>query len=166
MPKTDGLSDQHKKFARLIVIDGLNQGDAYVAAGYKAKDAGVAGAGATRLLKNVKLQEYMDTLRAEIRKEAVLDAAHFAKRLERIAAAAEKTLFYTPSESDSGDVPTDVLSMTPKEAAETARSCSMDAARLLGELVQKTETTIITHEDRLAAIREKLNGSGRNATTH
>jgi len=151
------LTDQHKKLARLIVVEGMNQGDAYVAAGYKAKSAAVAGASATRLLKNVNLQQYMDDLRAEIQREAVLDAAHFARRLERIADAAERTLFYRPSKSDT-EAADDLLDLTPKEAADAARTCSMDAARLLGELIQKTETTIITHEDRLSAIREKLNG--------
>ncbi len=158
------LSDQHKKFGRLIVVDGMNQGDAYIAAGYKAKDAAVAGAAATRLLKNVKLQRYMDDLRTEVRKEAVLDAAHFAKRLERIAAAAEKTLFYEPPEGDEGQEGSGVISVTPKEAAEIARSCSMDAARLLGELVQKSETTVITHEERLAAARERVNAARQRPT--
>lgn len=151
------LSDQRKRFARFIVIDGMNQSDAYIAAGYKVNNLNSAKANACRLLTNDNVQKYMDDLRAEIQREAVLDAAHFARRLERIADAAEKTLFYRPPQGDT-ETPDHLLDMTPKEAADAARTCSMDAARLLGELIQKTETTIITHEDRLAAYREKQNG--------
>lgn len=61
MPKLP--NEQHEKFVRALV-DGLNQGEAYLAAGYRAKSIGVASAAASSLLKNedihgrlVELQE-------------------------------------------------------------------------------------------------------------
>ena len=59
---------QHEKFVQELV-KGKNHGEAYLAAGYKAKSTSVASAAATRLLKDEKIQARLGELH---------DAAKFA----------------------------------------------------------------------------------------
>ena len=62
---------QHEKFVQELVR-GKGQGEAYLAAGYKAKSVAVASAAATRLLKDVKVQARLEELKAQAVERTVL----------------------------------------------------------------------------------------------
>lgn len=59
------LNEQQERFCRAIV-EGMNQTDAYKAAGYKCKDDAVAQAAASRLLSNVIIADRIVKLREPI----------------------------------------------------------------------------------------------------
>lgn len=132
------LTEQQERFCRFI-LEGKNQTDAYKAAGYKAKDDNVAKANASRLIANANVAAFLAERRAGASRRTELNAAHFAKRLERLAAAAERTAFpdMAPAEMADGQPP-EILAVSPKEAAEIARQCSMDAAKLLGQIIDQS----------------------------
>lgn len=136
------LSEQQERFCRFIV-EGKNQRDAYNAAGYKSGSDEATDANASRLISNDKIAARIAALRANAAKRSELTAAHFAKRLERIAAAAERTVFKAvlPGSAASEDMTegAEVLALSAKDAADVARQHSMDAAKLLGLVIDKAE---------------------------
>jgi phage terminase small subunit len=69
-----GLSEQQERFCQAIV-SGMNQTDAYKAAGYKAKSDSVAAANASRLIGNAKIQERLSQIRKPVsaRAQVTLD---------------------------------------------------------------------------------------------
>ena len=71
---------QHEKFVQEIV-KGSSHGNAYLAAGYKAKNPSVASAAATRLLKDVKIQERVNELQKRAEEKTVLTKAWVLNRL-------------------------------------------------------------------------------------
>lgn len=152
---TRDITDQQRRFADFI-LQGKTQTEAYKLAGYKSKDDDVAGANASRLIGNDRVAAYLASKREKVAKKLELTTEHFARRLERLASAAERAAL--PSTEPSDDETTDVLMVTPKEAADIARTHSMDAAKLLGLVIDKSETKVSLHEDRLDRVREKLNG--------
>lgn len=133
------LSEQQERFCRFIA-EGMNQRDAYMAAGYKPSTVKSADECASRLSSNAKVAARIAELRGKAAKKTELTVAHFAKRLERIAAAAERTAFMAVASAE-GASPADaeMLAVTAKEAADIARQHSMDAAKLLGLVVDKHE---------------------------
>lgn len=62
---------QHEKFVQELV-KGRSQADAYLAAGYKAKDSAVAAASGCRLLKNEKIAQRLEELNKFV-ESAVVD---------------------------------------------------------------------------------------------
>lgn len=138
------LTEQQELFCQGMA-KGLNQRDAYRSAGYKTATDEATDAAASRLLSNVKVANRLAQLRAGAAKRTELTAAHFAKRLERIAAAAERTIFAAviPGEQAiaTSGVDAEVLALSAKEAADVARQHSMDAAKLLGLVIDKAEVT-------------------------
>lgn len=72
MPTLD--NPQHEKFVQELV-KGKSNADAYLAAGYKAKNASVASAAATRLLNNVKIADRVAELQKRAEEKAVLSKA-------------------------------------------------------------------------------------------
>lgn len=138
------LSAQQELFCQSLA-KGMNQRDAYRAAGYKTTTDEATDAAASRLLSNVKVATRLAQLRANAAKRTELSAAHFAKRLERIAAAAERTIFKAAipgMPADADDTPdAEVLALSAKDAADVARQHSMDAAKLLGLVIDKAEVT-------------------------
>ena len=86
------LSAQQERFCRFIV-EGKNQRDAYNAAGYKSGSDAAADANASRLISNDKIASRIAELRNGAAKRTELTAAYFARRLERMALAAEQTVF-------------------------------------------------------------------------
>jgi len=123
------LSAQQERFCRFIV-EGKNQRDAYNAAGYKSGSDAAADANASRLISNDKIASRIAELRNGAAKRTELTAAYFARRLERMALAAEQTVF--------GEVAGQALAVSPKEAADIARQCTMDAAKLLGQVIDQS----------------------------
>lgn len=166
-----GLSDQQRRFADFI-LKGKTQIEAHRLAGYKGKNDGARAASASEILRNPNVAAYLDGKRAKIAEKLELTTEHFARRLERIASAAERAAFMAPPDDDFPLLPgeQDILAVTPKEAADIARTHTMDAAKLLGLVIEKKETTVILHEDRLERARQRLadrNGRHSDApTTH
>jgi phage terminase small subunit len=153
------LSEQQERFCRFIV-EGKNQRDAYNAAGYKSGSDAAADANASRLISNDKIAARIAEMRANAAKRSELTAAHFAKRLERIAAAAERTVFKAalPGAAASEDMTegAEVLALNAKDAADVARQHSMDAAKLLGLVIEKRENTNRDVNDSSELSREEL----------
>lgn len=151
------MSDQQRRFADFI-LQGKNQRDAYRLAGYKTTTDEATDAAASRLLSNVKVAGYLSAKRDRIAAKVELTAEHFANRLERIAAAAERTVF--------GATEGETLDVTTKEASDIANAHSMNAAKLLGKIVDKASVThVVTHEDRLDRVRGKINDRREQSTT-
>jgi Phage terminase, small subunit len=112
------LSAKQMLFAREYVVN-ANGRQAAITAGYSEKTADQQ---ASRLLKNVKVQEYIDSLMNEVEKETIADAEEVLKLLTDIMRGDEGdkvTLF------DSGGNP------TPGKVAKTADR--IKAAELLGK---------------------------------
>jgi hypothetical protein len=63
-----GLNAMQGLFCEFIVA-GHNLGDAYIAAGYLAKNRNTAQSAGSRLLRNVKAQRYIDSLQRQMRLE-------------------------------------------------------------------------------------------------
>lgn len=75
---------RHERFVHAL-LEGKNQGEAYIEAGYTAKSLAVASAGATRLLKDAKILNRLNELRKDVTFQAVLDRAWVLERLMRNA---------------------------------------------------------------------------------
>lgn len=165
LPKPKELTDQQRRFADFI-LQGKSQTEAYKLAGYKSKDDDVAGANASRLIGNDRVAAYLAAKREKVAKKVELSAEHFARRLERIAAAAERTLFVKTQQAEPS--PDDeTLDVSAKEAADIAGAQTMNAAKLLGKIVDRSSSTVtITHADRLRAARERINGRREQPTAH
>ena len=77
-------NSQHEKFAQEIV-KGAGHGEAYINAGYKAKNVAVASAAATRLLKQDKIQARITELKhraeASVIERTVLSRAWVIEKL-------------------------------------------------------------------------------------
>lgn len=69
-----GLNTMQGLFCEFIVA-GQNLGDAYLAAGYSAKNRNTAQSGGSRLLRNVKVLRYIDALQRQMRVEMGLTNA-------------------------------------------------------------------------------------------
>lgn len=147
------LTKKMELFIHEYLID-MNASRAAIAAGYSEKTAGEMG---YENLNKPQIKARIEEVMAKRVEKLELTADHFATRLEKIASAAERSALVEDEEG--------VNILASKEAADVARGCSMDTAKLLGLVVERRETTIVTHEERLAALREKLNEQ-RRPTTH
>ncbi len=67
---------QHERFAQVMAEGKMNQGQAYLEAGYQCSSLEIASASATRLLKNVNVQARISYLQEEAAKLAVLDRSY------------------------------------------------------------------------------------------
>ncbi len=75
---------RHERFVHAL-LEGKNQGEAYIESGYTAKSLAVASAGATRLLKDAKILNRLNELRKTACFQVVLDRAWVLERLMRNA---------------------------------------------------------------------------------
>ena len=151
--KPEKLTVMQQRFADFI-LQGKSQRDAYRLAGYKSETDEATDANASRLISSDKVAAYLSARRQKIAAKVELTTEHFARRLERIDSAAERAALPKPGDEASDDI----LTVTAKEAADIARTHSMDAAKLLGLVIDKSESKVTLHEDRIDRIREKLNG--------
>lgn len=129
------LSEQQEKFCR-NVVEGMSQADAYRAAGYKSGSDEADWSNSSRLIRNDKVAARIDVLRKAAQERTAFTAASFAKRLERLAAAAENSALRA-SETETGER---VEMLVAKDAADVARQSIMDAAKLLGLIVDHSRT--------------------------
>ena len=128
------LSEQQEKFCRNIV-EGMSGGDAYREAGYKCTNDESVWAAASRLLKNVRVKTRIAALRKDAEKTTALTAASLALRLDRLARAAENSAL-AASVSETGE---ETETLAAKDAADVARQSMMDAAKLLGLVVDRSK---------------------------
>ena len=124
------LQPRQEKYAQNIA-KGMSQHEAYLKAGYDCSPE-YARTAASRLSTNVNVKKRIEELTAKAAEKAELTTAHFAKRLERLAAAAERQAVQT--DEDTGE---EVI--TSKDASDIARMCSMDAAKLLGLIIDRSQ---------------------------
>lgn len=82
------LSEQQERFCRLIV-QGMNQRDAYKAAGYKTTTDGATDANASRLLSNAKIDQRIAELRRPIAAEASVTLAWLIEQAREVLVAAK-----------------------------------------------------------------------------
>lgn len=141
------LTKKMEVFIQEYLVD-LNATRAAIAAGYSPNTAAEMG---YENLNKPQIKAKIDEVLSKRIEKLELTADHFAQRLEKIAEAAARTALLT-------DEKTGVSMLASKEAADVARACSMDTAKLLGLVVEKRETTIVSHEDRLASVKERVNG--------
>lgn len=74
------LNEQQERFCRAIV-EGMNQRDAYVAAGYKTTTEGATDANASRLLSDAKVAARIAEMRAPIAKKFEITTDFLATEL-------------------------------------------------------------------------------------
>ena len=123
------LPPQQEKFCQNIV-KGMSQSEAYIKAGYSETDS--ARANASRLIAKDNVQARIAELQSRAAEKAELTTAHFAKRLERLASAAERQAVQADEETGEEVI-------TSKDASDIARMCSMDAAKLLGLIIDRSQ---------------------------
>lgn len=141
MAKTeDGLTDKQRAFVREYLADN-NGTQAAIRAGYSPNGAEVQ---AHRLLSNAKIRALVD---ASLKKadSAALNSRQITK--ERLLEMAEA--IYNGAMS--------------AEQFSAATGAVKELGVLSGERVEKSEATIVSHEDRLTAIKERVN---ERRTTH
>lgn len=131
MPK---LSEQQEKFCRNIV-EGMTQADAYREAGYKCGNENSAYSNAAALIRNHKVAKRIAQLRKGAEKRTELTAASLAARLDRLARAAENAALQASVSEDGVETET----LCAKDAADVARQSMMDAAKLLGLVVDRSK---------------------------
>jgi phage terminase small subunit len=85
--ESSALTEQQERFCRFIV-EGLNQTDAYKAAGYKAKSDSVAAANASRLIGNAKIQERLSQIRKPVSARAQVTLEWLIEQAQDILQAA------------------------------------------------------------------------------
>jgi len=77
------MNDRQRKFARLVV-GGQALGEAYNEAGYKAKGSSAYEC-ASRLARNVKIKEYMDSIREKVEKKDIWSLEERHNMLRRVS---------------------------------------------------------------------------------
>lgn len=134
------LSAQQERFCRNIA-EGMSQTDAYINAGYT--DSPAARVGASKLLTKANILNRVAELQEKAVEKTALTVSHFAERLERLAVAAEKTALTQDAEG--------AHALADRSAADVARQCTMDVAKLLGLIVDlskaQTENVHFTVSD-------------------
>lgn len=130
MTKKRKLTGQQDKFCRNIV-EGMSQIDAYREAGYKCATDHILSAAASRLFSDPRIKARIEELRKGAGKRTELTAAGLAERLDRIARAAELAAL---RRSEDGE---EILEA--RDAADVARQAMMDAAKLLGLIVDRSK---------------------------
>ena len=83
------LTQKQVRFA-LDIIKEVPPGKAYMEQ-YKVSTMAVADSAASRMLKTVKIQDYLTQLRAEVKSAAIMDFAERQERLTTIARQSAKT---------------------------------------------------------------------------
>ena len=98
MPILDNA--QHEKFVQELV-KGKGNGEAYIAAGYKAKNVSVASACATKLLKIAKIAARLAELQQKAEDKAVLTKTWVIKRLVENVERAMTAIAVTDREGET-----------------------------------------------------------------
>lgn len=135
-----GLSAQQRRFADLV-LSGETQINAHRLAGYKGKTDNARAASASEILRNPNVSAYMAEQTKGAAEKAQIDLQWLITEAVEVYTAAKNDAAYGPAFVGIKEI-----------------------SILTGNRVEKTEQTVIQHEDRLALAREKLNE--RRPTTH
>jgi phage terminase small subunit len=135
-----GLTAQQRKFADLV-LSGETQISAHRLAGYTGKNDNARAASASVILRNANVAAYMAEQAKAASEMAQIDLKWLIKEAVEVYEAAKQDAAYGPAFVGIKEI-----------------------SILTGNRVEKTEQTVIQHEDRLAQAREKLNE--RRPTTH
>lgn len=143
MADTETLSGRPRKFADLI-LGGMCQRDAYKAAGYKSDSDAATDANASRLISSDKVAAYISAKRQNASQRAEIDLTWLIEQAADLYAECR-------NEGDRTNAGANIQRL----------------AQLTGNWVDKKESTVFVHEDRLNRIREALNGGRpQQSTTH
>ena len=117
-----------------------NQRQAYIKAGYKAKNENAIDAAASRLLRNVKVQERLAEIAKEVEKDAIADISEMQSVLTKIIRQqAEEEVIVVESDG--------VLSKAKKMNKSAAIKDVINAINTLGKMqgafVDKTDINIV-----------------------
>ena len=117
-----------------------NQRQAYIKAGYKAKNENAIDAAASRLLRNVKVQERLAEIAKEVEKDAIADISEMQSVLTRIIRQqAEEEVVVVESDG--------ILSKAKKMNKSAAIKDVINAINTLGKMqgafVDKTDINIV-----------------------
>lgn len=93
---TGKLTPKQKQFADEY-IKTADATRSYFKAGYKAKNEETAYASASRMLRNVKVKAYIDSVLNDISKRTIMDASEALEILTRIGRGEEKETVYISS---------------------------------------------------------------------
>ena len=115
------LSEQQERFCRLIV-EGFNQRDAYIEAGYKTTTEGATDANASRLLSNAKIAARIAELRKPIAEKASVTLAWLIEQAQEVLAAAKADSAHTASIAAIKE-----LGILSGERVETRHNLNQDA---------------------------------------
>lgn len=141
MAKTEyGLTAQQQKFADLI-LSGESQIDAHKKAGYKGKNDNARAASASGIIRNPNVSAYLNSQAQKAAEEVQIDLQWLIREAVDTYRKAKKDAAYGPAFTGIKEI-----------------------GILTKHRVEKTETTVIAHEDRLAAIKERVNE--QRPTTH
>lgn len=128
------LTDQQRRFADFI-LQGKTQIEAHKLAGYKGKTENARAASASEILRNPNVAEYLTAKRQNASQKAEIDLTWLIEECADLYAACR-------AEGDNGNAGANIQRL----------------AQLTGNWVDRKESTVFVHEDRLDRIREKLNG--------
>lgn len=140
---TDRLTAQQERFCQLLA-EGLSQTDAYIGANYNPGSRKSAGNMASRLLEDVRISARVEELRKKAAVAASVDLAWLIREAADTYMAARD-----------------------ERALAAAVSALKEVGVLSGHRVEKSERdlNIKSHEDRLAALRNRKPDAGHTATT-
>lgn len=125
------LSDRHKKFAQEYVID-LNATQAYIRAGYKVANPDIAATNASKLLRNPKVQAYIQELKDKRSQRTEITSDRVLTELGRIAFSNISEVFHQGGSGleikDLKQLPPDVspaISEISEVRSEKINKCSV-----------------------------------------
>lgn len=128
------LTDKQLRFVLEYMIDN-NGTQAAIRAGYSPN---TAESQASRLLRNAKVRAEVDRRKQSVAESLEIDLKWLIREAAEVYKAAKNDAAYGP-------------------AFVGIKELSI----LTGNRIEKTESTVIQHEDRLASIRERVNGERR-----
>ncbi len=88
------LSNQQKLFCQKYLELGMNGTQAYLGVYKSCKKEETAMAGASRLLRNVKVKEYIEELQSKIEKTAIINVEERMRWLSKVINGEEKEKYY------------------------------------------------------------------------
>ena len=158
MPVLDNA--QHELFVQELV-KGKKHGEAYLAAGYKAKSVSVASAAATRLLKDVKIQKRLQEFQHKAEEDTVLSLGDHMAELRKLRDEARADGKF--SAAVAAEVKRGELRRFYVKQVETGNPNDFDRMSLdeLKDAIASEVTELPPH-----VLDELIEKSGRKATKH
>ncbi len=128
-----GLNDKQRRFADFI-LQGKTQIEAHKLAGYSGKNDEARAASACEILTNPNVEQYLAEQRQKASRKAEIDLTWLVEECADLYAECR-------TEGDRANAGANIQRL----------------AQLTGNWLDRKETTVILHEDRLDRIRQRLN---------